>query len=325
VNHEPGRCLALSGGIGGAKLVLGLSQALGPDRLTVIANTGDDFRHLGLYVCPDIDTLIYTVAGLSNSSLGWGREDETWSCMDTCRQLGLDTWFRLGDRDLALHLHRTALLGQGVALSEVTRDLCARFGLPIAIVPMSDDPVTTTLTTDRGVLPFQEYFVRQRCAPVAAAIRYEGIERARPASAFESLLGDPALAAIVICPSNPLLSVQPILSLAGIRERLRNAASPVIVVSPIVAGRALKGPTAKLMRELGLDCDALAIARLYADIADGIVIDTADADQGAAIEALGVRVLATSVVMHSLADKVRLAREALAFARTLAGTRLSSG
>ncbi len=309
--------LVLSGGVGGAKLVLGLSHALPPESLHVVVNSADDFVHQGLYVCPDIDTLIYTLAGLNNRELGWGRADETWNYMQACEELGLEHWFRLGDKDLALHVHRTRQLAQGAALSGVVDDLCTRFGITVKLMPMSDDPVRTFVESGAGRLAFQEYFVKHACEPVVHDIVFDGAETARPCAGIPAILEDPGLQAVIIAPSNPFLSIRPILSCGGLQKTLSRTRAPCVVVSPIVQGQALKGPTAKLMRELGLDCDVPAIAGLYADIADGIVIDARDAGHVAAIEARGLRVMTTDIIMQSLRDRIRLAREVVGFARTL--------
>ncbi|RME34630.1 MAG: 2-phospho-L-lactate transferase [Gammaproteobacteria bacterium] len=311
------RVVALSGGVGGAKLALGLHRLVGEGGLAIIANTGDDFVHHGLHISPDVDTLIYTLAGLNNRELGWGREGETWSYMEACAELGLETWFRLGDHDLAVHVLRTLRLKEGATLSEVTAELCARFGLPGLIWPMSDDPVSTMVETDQGVLPFQEYFVRHRCAPVVRAVHYRGAERARPSGRFLTALRDPGPGAVVVCPSNPFLSILPILSLQGVREALGELRAPLVVVSPVVGGEAIKGPTAKMMRELGMDSGVEAIAALYADLADGLVIDAADAALAPVIERSGIPVLVTDTVMHTLQDRIDLAAATLRFAATL--------
>ena len=316
MNNNTGKYLALSGGVGGAKLVLGLSHVLDKEQLLVVANTGDDFQHLGVSISPDIDTLIYTLSDLNNKELGWGRQDESWSFMQACEELGMDTWFRLGDKDLALHLFRTQALSQGLTLSEVTRKLCERFDIKTRIVPMSDNSVQTFVDTTKGRLPFQEYFVKHRCMPEVTGLEFEGIENAKMSPSFEQHLNDPALQAIIICPSNPFLSVQPILSLPVVRNKLKEATQPVIVVSPIVEGQALKGPTAKIMKELQVDCDVNGIVELYKDIADGIVIDNKDSDHTEKIESKGIKVHTSNIVMQSLQDRVNLASEVIQFSET---------
>ncbi len=316
MNNNSGTYLALSGGVGGAKLVLGLGHVLDKEQLLVVANTGDDFQHLGVSISPDIDTLIYTLSGLNNKELGWGRQDESWNFMQACEKLGMDTWFRLGDKDLALHIYRTQALSKGLTLSEVTRGLCERFDIKIQIVPMSDDSVKTFVTTTTGRLPFQEYFVKHRCMPKVTGLEFEGIENAEMSPSFEQHLNDPALQAVIICPSNPFLSIQPILSLSMVRKKLEEVNQPVIVVSPIVEGQALKGPTAKMMKELNIDCNVGGIVELYAGLVDGIIIDNKDAAYAEEIKSRGIKVHTSNIVMQSLQDRVNLASEVLQFSKT---------
>jgi LPPG:FO 2-phospho-L-lactate transferase len=311
------RCLALSGGVGGAKLALGLAQVLPPEDLLVVANTGDDFDHLGLLISPDIDTVAYTLAGVSNPETGWGRAGETWSFMEAQAALGGETWFRLGDRDLAVHLERTRRTAAGETLSAVTADLARRLGVRTRIAPMSDTPVRTVVETPDGPLPFQHYFVREQCRPHVTGFRFEGAAAATPTPAFAAALaGGPE--AVVICPSNPFISIDPILAVPGVRQGLGQCRAPVVAVSPIVGGRAIKGPTAKMMTELGLASGAVEVAEHYRGLIDGFVLDRSDADGAAAVERLGLAVLVTGTVMQSLDDKTRLARETLDFAKSLA-------
>jgi LPPG:FO 2-phospho-L-lactate transferase len=306
--------IALSGGVGGAKLALGLSRVLPGDDLLVIANTGDDFEHLGLCISPDIDTVMYTLAGLANRELGWGRHDETWSFMETLETVGGETWFRLGDRDLAVHVERTRRLRAGESLSAITADLCRRLGVGPRVLPMSDDPVRTRVRTDEGWIDFQDYFVRRRCEPVVHELAFHGAEAARAHPDFMAALTDPALKAVVICPSNPFISIGPILALPGVRDALAQCAAPVIAVSPIIGGRAVKGPTAKMMTEFGTTPSASAVAHRYADLIDGYVVDFADMDQVAAI---GPRVTLGQTMMTTLADREALARTVLGAAGVL--------
>jgi LPPG:FO 2-phospho-L-lactate transferase len=314
------RCLALSGGVGGAKLALGLAHAMAPEDLLVVANTGDDFEHLGLLICPDIDTVAYTLAGVSNPETGWGRAGETWSFMEAQAALGGETWFRLGDRDLAVHLERTRRTAAGETLSAVTADLARRLGGRARIAPMSDRPVRTIVETPDGPLPFQHYFVREQCRPRVTGFRFEGAAAATPSPAFAAALaGGPEAA--VICPSNPFISIDPILAVPGVRAALGHRKTPVVAVSPIVGGRAIKGPTAKMMTELGLAGGAVEVAAHYNGLIDGFVLDHSDANSAAAVERIGLAVLVTGTVMQSLDDKTRLAREVLAFARSIAATR----
>ncbi len=306
--------IALSGGVGGAKLALGLSRILPPDQLLVVVNTGDDFEHLGLAISPDIDTVVYTLAGLANREVGWGRADETWSCMETLAAIGGETWFKLGDRDLAVHIERTRRLRAGETLSAITEDLCRRLGVGPRVVPMSNDPVRTRLLTDTGWLDFQEYFVRNRCEPVVRELRFHGAETARPHPDFMAALADPTLEAVVICPSNPFISVEPILAVPGVRDALANCAAPVIAVSPIIAGRAVKGPTAKMMTELGLDPTAGTVAQRYSDLLDGYVIDHADMAEVVSIDA---RVTLAQTLMTTIEDRELLAKTVLDAAAVL--------
>ena len=265
--------VALSGGVGGAKLALGLSRVLPADELLVVCNTGDDFEHLGLCISPDIDTVAYTLAGVANREVGWGRHDETWSFMETLETLGGETWFRLGDRDLAMHVERTRRLRAGETLTAVTADLCARLGVAPRVLPMSDDPVRTRVRTDEGWIDFQEYFVRRRCEPVVHELAFHGATTARAQPEFLAALTDPATQAVVICPSNPFISIEPILAVPGVRAALADCAAPVIAVSPLIGGRAIKGPTAKMMAELGMTPSAGGVARRYGDLIDGYVCD----------------------------------------------------
>ena len=308
--------LALSGGVGGAKLVLGLSKLLRPNKLVVVANTGDDFEHLGLSISPDIDTLLYTLAGLDNPKTGWGRRDETWTFMTALEALGGETWFRLGDGDLAIHVERTRRLRAGQPLSQIISDLSRRLGLPARIVPMTDSPVRTQVQTRDGWLAFQRYFVEQQCRPEVLGFSFEGAATAEGHPDFLAALKSPVLRAVIICPSNPFISIDPILALRGVREALRECAAPVIAVSPVIGGKAIKGPTAKMLRELGLEVSAAEVARHYQEFLDGYVID--DADAGFA-DALPVPAVATKTLMLSLADREHVAGVALALADRLAG------
>ena len=311
------KVVALSGGIGGARLVDGLARVLAPGNISVVAKTGDDFEHLGFCVSPDIDTLLYTLAGVSDPVRGWGRADETWGFMSAMGELGGEDWFLLGDRDLATHVLRTRSLRDGASLSEATAELAARMGVQTRIVPMSDDPVRTVVDTDCGALAFQEYFVRRRCEPRVSGLRFEGSGTARPAAAVTSSLADPGLGAVIVCPSNPYLSIDPILSIAAIRDMLRHTAAPVVAVSPIVAGRSLKGPTARIMRQLGVDVSVVTIARAYAGFLDGLLIDAADRSSLGAVEALGIAADTADIVMSTTARKVEVAQAALRLAESL--------
>ncbi len=315
---QNGPVLALCGGIGGAKLALGLYHLLAPDQLTVAVNTSDDFEHLGLHISPDIDTVLYTLAGLSDRERGWGRADETWNFLSALGDLGGETWFQLGDRDLALHVVRTQALRGAVPLSEFTDQVARRLGIAAAIVPASDDPLRTMVETPEGVLPFQQYFVAARCVPRVKQIYFAGAEAARPASALRDLLCHPTLRAIVICPSNPYLSIDPILAVQGMRQKLIEAKAPVIAVSPIIGGAAVKGPTAKIMAELGLVVNAKTIAAHYEGLIDGLVIDQADAAEA---QHLDIPTLVTATLMTTLDDRKRLAHDVLQFADQMVSAR----
>lgn len=302
-----GRIVALSGGVGGAKLALGLARALGED-LTVIVNTGDDFEHLGLHISPDIDTVLYTLSGLANNELGWGRRDESWNFMEVLRDLGSETWFQLGDRDLALHVERTRQLRAGNSLTGITAMVGASFGIQAQVLPVSDDPMRTIVVTDRGTLPFQRYFVEQRCAPAVERVIFDGIAETRPTAQVTAALRDPKLRAIVICPSNPFLSVDPILSVPGMRALIVAAGVPVVAVSPIIGGKAVKGPTDKIMAELGVPSTSQAIVDHYGGLLDGLVVDVADSGDAAG---LAVETIVTPTLMKTEEDRGRVAHAVL--------------
>lgn len=303
--------LALTGGVGGAKLALGLAKLLAPEEVAFVVNTGDDFEHLGLYISPDVDTLTYTLAEVANTSAGWGRDDESWNFIETLAHFGGETWFRLGDRDLALHMHRRSLLDAGAGLSAATASIATALGVRHAILPMSDDPVRTQVLTPQGKLAFQHYFVRDRCQPTATGFEFAGVAQAalNPDIPFD------ATTAVVICPSNPFVSVDPILAVPGMRQALKERAVPVVAVSPIVGGKAIKGPTAKMMRELGVPATTVAVAEHYAGLATHFVIDQVDAESQSSVEALGMATTVAQTVMASLEDRVQLARTVLEFAR----------
>ena len=309
-----GNVVALSGGIGGAKLALGLSRLVPGEQLVIVANTGDDFEHLGLHISPDLDTLMYTLAGLANLEAGWGRAGETWTFMAALERLGGESWFLLGDGDLATHVERTRRLAAGEALSAITADFCRRLGIAPRLLPMSDDPVRTVVRTPDGELDFQRWFVERRCEPVVRSLRFAAIEDALPHPQWMREIARPDTGAIVICPSNPFISIDPILALPGVQEALRHSRAPVIAVSPIIGGDAVKGPTAKMMREFGLPAAAHAVAAHYAGLIDGYVLDEADASEEVRI---AVPCLTTATLMRSERDKVRLAGEVLRFAETL--------
>ena len=309
--------VALAGGVGGAKLALGLANILPADALAIAVNTADDFEHLGLYICPDLDTVLYTLAGLANPETGWGRRDETWAVLEAIGEVGGETWFRLGDKDLATHIERTRRLEAGEKLSAITADLARSLGVKHALVPMSDDPVRTMVLTGEGELAFQEWFVRRRCEPVVRAVRFARVEQARPHAILQDF--DRARG-VIVCPSNPFVSVAPILAVPGVRAALERAKVPRIAVTPIVGGQAIKGPAAKMLAELGHDVSAVGVARFYDGLLDGFVLDTQDARLKPIIEALGLRVLVSNTMMRDDSDKRRLAAETLEFVDAIAAS-----
>jgi LPPG:FO 2-phospho-L-lactate transferase len=303
-----GQVLALSGGVGGAKLALGLYRVLPTDTLTVVANPGDDFEHLGLTICPDLDTLLYTLSGEANTELGWGRRDESWTFMAALEKLGGNSWFKLGDGDLATHVERTRRLAAGESLSAIMDDFRRRLGIAARLLPATDDRIRTRLETNQGWLDFQDYFVRLRCEPIVRRLEFAGAGTARPDQDFLAALAEPDLRAVVICPSNPFISIDPILAVPGVRQALRDCRAPVIAVSPIIAGKAVKGPTAKMMAELGLPVDAAAVARHYRDFLDIYIADEGDRD---AVAGLDLPVVLAPTLMVTLEDRGRLARVVL--------------
>ena len=309
--------VALSGGVGGAKLILGLTKIIDPSVLTIIVNTGDDFDHLGLRVCPDIDTLLYTLSGLNNPDQGWGRADETNQFMNVARVWGEETWFFLGDKDLAMHIARTRRLAVGESLTEITLDLSDRLGIASRILPMCDDIVSTRVETEYGAQPFQHYFVRDRCEPTVRGFQFDGAETAAASPEILNTLSGDRLRAVLVAPSNPFISIDPILAVPQIRSALCASRAPVVAVSPVVGGDSIKGPTAKMMRELGIDVSPVEVARRYADFLDGFVVDAADTGVASQIESLGIAVLTTNTVMNSLEDRVALARVVLEFSDEL--------
>lgn len=306
-NPPHGKVVALSGGVGGAKLATGLASILPADQFTVIVNTGDDFEHLGLSVSPDLDSLMYALAGLDDKVRGWGRADETWNFMEALAELGGESWFRLGDRDLATHLLRTQMLRRGMSLTAATAVLSDRLHLKARLLPMSNDHVRTQLRAEGRWIDFQSYFVAQQCRPVISSIRFDGIETAHTTPEALEVLADPALRAIVICPSNPLISIGPILAVPGMRAAIKASGTPVVAVSPVIAGRAVKGPTAKMLNELGQGSSPSAIADIYRGLIDVLVIDEADA--GTSPE--GMETVVTRTLMTSFADREALAAAVL--------------
>jgi LPPG:FO 2-phospho-L-lactate transferase len=316
-----GYILTLAGGVGGGKLVRGLAAALKPEQLAIVVNTADDFVHFGLHISPDIDSVLYALADRNDPERGWGLAGETWNMITALECLGGETWFRLGDRDLATHLLRTHELAARKSLSEVTALLARRLGIAHAVAPMSDDPVRSVVETDEGTLNFQDYFVRRQCRPAFRGVTFHGAANAKPSEAFRRALD--RAHAVVIAPSNPLVSINPILALPGAADALRRPRRPLVAVSPIVGGKAVKGPLAKMMRELGLEPSALSVAQHYGGLVDGWIVDPADRALAPAIEALGCRVKVCDTVMRTLDDKIRLARETVQFAFELSAEPVS--
>lgn len=304
------RIAALAGGVGGAKLADGLAQLLPDDHLSVVVNTGDDFEHLGLRICPDLDTVCYTLAGLANPVTGWGRADESWQVFDQIEKLGGPAWFHLGDRDLATHLERTRRLRQGESLSEIMRAFCDRWGVHARVMPMTDQTVgTVVLTRDDGELPFQEYFVARRCEPVVTGFRFEGMESAQAAPGVLDALA--SADAVILAPSNPWVSIGPILALPGVMDILKQ--KKTVAVSPLIGGKALKGPAAKMYAELGLVPSAKAVAQHYRSFLNGLMIDRADENEASEIARWGIILDVTDIIMADVPDRRRLAEEVLTF------------
>jgi LPPG:FO 2-phospho-L-lactate transferase len=313
---ESAKIVALAGGTGGAKLADGLARVLG-EKLCVIVNTGDDFEHLGLPISPDLDTVMYTLAGIANPQTGWGIAGDSWNFIDQVGRLGGPAWFRLGDRDVATHVMRAARLKAGDTLSSVTAALCKALGVAATLLPMSDDPVRTIVCTDDGELAFQDYFVRLACSVPIRGLRYDGAA----AAALNPALATIRCSGIVICPSNPYLSIDPILTVGGMRAWIAAQPAPVVAVSPIVGGAAVKGPAGKIMAELGVPVSAATVARHYAGLVDAVVIDETDAALKDEIAAQGMTAHVAPTVMRSGDDRVALARTCLALVEKLADRR----
>lgn len=307
------KIVALAGGVGGAKLAHGLAQILPPEDLTVIVNTGDDFKHLSLYICPDLDTVCYTLAGLANPETGWGRVNETWQAIENVERLGGPGWFRLGDQDLATHIERTRRIKAGQSLSQITKEFCKVWGVEHTILPMSDSPVHTMVETNEGELAFQEYFVHRQYEPRVKGFRFEGVDKAKPACGAREAIQ--FADAIVICPSNPWVSIGPILAVPGLKSAME--AKEIIAVSPIIGGQAVKGPAAKMYRELGIYPSALAVAKQYKGLASGFVLDKTDAQLEVEIRRLNMRTLPTNTLMKTPEDRRQLAEDVLNFIGSL--------
>lgn len=300
--------VALTGGVGGAKLASGLAAVLSPEQLLIVANTGDDFEHLGLTICPDLDSVMYALAGINDTQRGWGVRNESWHFLNALEQLHGETWFQLGDRDLATHVMRSQLVAGGSSLSQATRRMTEALAIEHRLVPMSDQPVRTVVKTANGDLPFQQYFVAERCEPVVSGFYFSGVDAASTQADVTQWLNDAALCGVIICPSNPFVSVDPILALPGLRALLTATKTPLVAVSPLIAGRAIKGPAAKMMAELDMPCDALGVAQHYQGFATLFVLDEADASLAPAIEALGMQTLVTQTLMRTAGDRQALAQ-----------------
>jgi LPPG:FO 2-phospho-L-lactate transferase len=305
------KIVALAGGVGGAKLAHGVAQILPPEDLTVIVNTGDDFEHYGLYICPDLDTVCYTLAGLANPETGWGRVNETWSVIENASKLGGPAWFRLGDQDLGTHLERTRRLMEGQPLSQITKDFCKSWGIEHTVLPMSDQPVRTIVETEVGDLAFQEYFVHRRCEPPVRGFRFEGANQAEPAAGVCEAIQ--SAGAIIICPSNPWVSIDPILRVLSPALSQWETGKPVVAVSPIIGGQTVKGPAAKMYREMGIEPSALAVANHYRGFVTGFVLDQIDKQLKGDVMGLNMRTLVTNTFMDSLDSRRRLANDVLRF------------
>jgi LPPG:FO 2-phospho-L-lactate transferase len=305
------KAVALAGGVGGAKLADGLARLLQPAELTIVVNTGDDFSHLGLRICPDLDTVCYTLAGLSSPLTGWGRADESWTVLETLGKLGGPLWFRVGDKDLATHLERTRRLAAGETLSQVTQEFCRAWGVLHPVLPMTDDPVETWVETlEWGWLPFQEYFVRHACEPKVMSFAFHGIDAAKPAPGVLDAIK--AADCIIVCPSNPWVSIDPIIHLRGIIDSLRSC--PVrVAVSPIIGGKAIKGPAAKMYEELGVVPSALAVANHYKSWLNGFIFDEIDGQYTSDFNNIGIEAAIRNTVMTSTHDRIELAKAVLEF------------
>lgn len=305
------KVVALAGGVGGAKLAWGLAQILDANQLSIIVNTGDDFEHMGLFISPDLDTVCYTLAGLANPQTGWGRIDETWNCFSELKKLEGPEWFSLGDKDLAQHLERTHLLKQGKTLSEATSHLCGMMGIQHQVIPMSDQLVRTIINTKEfGELAFQEYFVKMQCQPTMLNCRFEGITDAKLTELGRGVLEDADL--VIICPSNPWVSIDPILGIENVRRIVTEKVA--LAVSPIIGGKAIKGPAAKMYMEMGIIPSALAAAEHYRGLIKGIVIDNIDKNQMQQISRCGIIPIATQTIMSDNQTRETLARETILFA-----------
>jgi LPPG:FO 2-phospho-L-lactate transferase len=303
------KVVALAGGIGASKFLTGLVEVLPAEEITIIVNTGDDFHWMGLYICPDLDTVTYTLAGLANPETGWGIRGDTFHGLERLQTLGCDTWFKLGDRDLATHIYRSQKIREGQTLAEVTGDIARQNGLRSSILPMTNNQVPTEIQTDQGILPFQEYFVRRRCQPRVQAFLFRTIENALPAPGVLEIVR--SADAILVCPSNPFISIGPILAVPGIRDALHETDAKVVAITPIIAGQAIKGPTARMLGELGHEVSAVSVARMYRDFLDIFVLDQSDAALVPQVEKLGMEVRLAETLMTEHRSKIDLARNVI--------------
>ena len=312
-----GRILLITGGIGGAKLSVGFSKIYESGLLSFVVNTGDDFDYMGLRICPDIDTLLYSLSDQADQKRGWGLFDETWNCLDSLKKFGCETWFNLGDKDLATHIYRNYLMMRGHSLSDITLDIAKQFSINSLIMPMSNELLQTVLHTDEGSLDFQDYFVRRRCMPVVRSVSFANVESARPSAVLLDYFAKTPPEVIVLCPSNPFLSIDPILNVPGLTQLILDSGAPVLAISPIVNGDSLKGPTAKILTELGMSVCAVQIAKYYQENYPGListfVIDNSDIGLTNRIQDLGLNVFVTHTIMNSEREKVELAESLLGF------------
>jgi|Deesub1362B_J571_1020462.scaffolds.fasta_scaffold09343_2 LPPG:FO 2-phospho-L-lactate transferase len=299
----------LAGGVGAARFLQGLVHVVPPEEIVTIVNTADDIEFYGLHISPDVDIVTYTLANIVDQEKGWGIREDTFNCLDMLRKYGYETWFMLGDKDLATHIHRTILLKKGLKLSEVTENIRKTLGVKVKIIPMTNDRVQTKIVTNVGEMHFQEYLVKRKAQDPVLDVKFEGIEKAEPApGVIESILNADG---IIICPSNPIVSIGPILSVKGVKEAMKKTEAKIVAISPIVGGAPIKGPADKLMRGLGIEVSAVGVAKVYKDIIDVLIIDNVDKDLKYRIEELGIKVSVTNTIMKTLEDKIRLAKEAL--------------
>jgi LPPG:FO 2-phospho-L-lactate transferase len=304
---KPSRVVALAGGVGAARFLDGLARILPPERLFIVGNTGDDAEIHGLHISPDIDTVTYTLAGMADPQRGWGIRGDRFHCLEALSRLGAETWFQLGDGDLATHLYRTERLRQGHTLAEVSSEIRSALGVKSEVVPMSNDRVRTRVCTPSGELEFQTYFVKRRARDSVSGVRFDGAERASPAPGILEAIA--RAEAIILCPSNPFISIGPILAIPGIREALRQRRERIAAISPIVGGRALKGPAARMMRGMRLTPSAAEVARQYADFVGLFVLDQIDSRESTRVEALGIRPIVTNTIMSGVRERKALARD----------------